>query len=76
MLAPRNPRTEGTPGENREICVDIWRGFLTESLQYFGVPIFGRTFDPLDYLMFATGVAGAFVFEWAVLSQIPREVTS
>jgi hypothetical protein len=51
-------------------------GFLTESLQYFGVPIFGRTFDPLDYLMFATGVAGAFVFEWAVLSQIPREVTS
>ena len=48
-------------------------GFLTESLQYFGVPIFGRTFDPLDYLMFAVGVAGAFVFEWAVLSRIPKE---
>ena len=48
-------------------------GFLTESLQYFGVPIFGKTFDPLDYVMFAAGVAGAFVFEWAVLSRIPRK---
>jgi hypothetical protein len=51
-------------------------GFLTESLQYFGVPIFGKTFDPLDYVMFAAGVAGAFVFEWAVLSRIPKEADS
>jgi hypothetical protein len=48
---------------------------LTESLQYFGLPIFGRTFDPLDYLMFASGVGGAFVFEWTVLSRIRNEAT-
>ena len=51
-------------------------GFITESLQYFGVPIFGRTFDPLDYLMYGAGVVGAFVFEWAVLSEVPNEATS
>jgi hypothetical protein len=51
-------------------------GFITESLQYFGVPFFGRTFDPLDYLMSGAGVAGAFVFEWAVLSLVPNEATS
>lgn len=50
-------------------------GSITESLQYFGVPIFGRTFDPLDYLMFAAGVGGAFLFEWVVLSRIGDEAT-
>lgn len=48
-------------------------GFVTETLQYFGVPLFGRTFDPLDYLMFAAGIGGAFVFEWLVLSRLPKE---
>jgi len=35
--------------------------------------LFGRTFDPLDYLMFAAGIGGAFVVEWLVLSQISKE---
>ena len=47
--------------------------FVTETLQYFGVPLFGRTFDPLDYLMFAAGIGGAFVFEWLVLSRISKD---
>jgi hypothetical protein len=38
-------------------------GAATETMQYFGVPIFGRTFDPLDYLMFAVGIGLAVVFE-------------
>lgn len=38
-------------------------GATTETLQYFGVPIFGRTFDPLDYLMFAIGIVLAVLFE-------------
>ncbi len=38
-------------------------GATTETMQYFGVPIFGRTFDPLDYLMFAIGIGSAVVFE-------------
>jgi hypothetical protein len=46
-------------------------GAITETLQYFGVPIFGRTFDLLDYLMFGVGIGLAVVFERIVLSRIP-----
>jgi hypothetical protein len=46
-------------------------GAVTETLQYFGVPIFGRTFDPLDYFMFGVGIGLAAVFERMVLSRIP-----
>jgi len=43
-------------------------GAIAETLQYFGVPIFGRTFDPLDYLMFGIGIGLAVVFERVVWS--------
>lgn len=46
-------------------------GAVTETLQFFGVPIFGRTFDLLDYLMFGVGIGLAVVFERIVLSRIP-----
>jgi hypothetical protein len=49
-------------------------GAVTETLQYFGVPIFGRTFDLLDYLMFGIGIGLAAVFEWIVLSRIPTGI--
>ena len=33
-----------------------------ETLQYFGVPVLGSTFDPLDYVMYAIGaISGAIV---------------
>ena len=51
-------------------------GATTETLQYFGVPIFGRTFDPLDYLMFGIGVGLAAVFERAALSRFPAGIPS
>ena len=46
-------------------------GAITETLQYFGVPIFGRTFDLLDYLMFGVGIGLGVVFERFVLSRFP-----
>jgi len=46
-------------------------GAITETLQYFGVPIFGRTFDLLDYPMFGVGIGLAVVFERFVLSRFP-----
>jgi len=49
-------------------------GAITETMQYFGVPIFGRTFDLLDYLMFGIGIGLAAVFEWIVLSGIPAGI--
>lgn len=45
-------------------------GAGTETLQYFGIPIFGRTFDVLDYVMFAVGIGCAIVFEKIVLSRV------
>ncbi len=33
-----------------------------ETLQYFGIPVLGSTFDPLDYAMYAIGaILGAIV---------------
>jgi hypothetical protein len=46
-------------------------GAVSETLQYFGIPIFGRTFDLLDYLMFGVGIGLAVIFEWVVLSRFP-----
>jgi hypothetical protein len=46
-------------------------GVTVETLQFLGVPIFGRTFDPLDFLMYILGIAGAVFFERAVLSRLP-----
>ena len=45
-------------------------GAISETLQYFGVPLFGRTFDPLDYVMFAVGLAAAAVFESTILRRL------
>jgi hypothetical protein len=43
-------------------------GAATETLQYFGVPLFGRTFDPWDYVMFGAGILSAAIFESTVLA--------
>ncbi|MBL8960757.1 MAG: hypothetical protein JNJ98_12960 [Gemmatimonadetes bacterium] len=38
-------------------------GVAVEWLQYLGVPVFGRTFDPLDLLMYAAGALAALALE-------------
>lgn len=48
-------------------------GVTVEVLQMFGVPIFGRTFDPRDFLMYGLGVLAGVVFEWAVLSRLDSD---
>ena len=45
-------------------------GGVVELLQYLGVPLFGATFDVLDLVMYALGVAGAVVFERTVISRL------
>ena len=51
-------------------------GAVVETLQYFGVPIFGRTFDPLDYLMYGIGIGLAVIFEKFILNGIPEDIPS
>ena len=44
-------------------CLVFCIGAIVELSQYLDVPVFGRTFDPLDLLMYAIGAAAAVGFE-------------
>ena len=43
---------------------------FTEVLQGFGVPLLGRTFDPLDFVMFAGGVLLAVIADRLLLGRL------
>jgi ribose/xylose/arabinose/galactoside ABC-type transport system permease subunit len=45
-------------------------GYSVEIAQYFGVPIFGRTFDPVDFVMYTLGVVLAVFFDELVFPKI------
>jgi len=46
-------------------------GAVIEAMQYVGIPIFGRTADPIDLVMYAAGAIAAMVFEPMVLAPYP-----
>ena len=58
------------PGARAAVVLGV--GVAVETLQFHGVPIFGRTFDPLDLLMYGLGVLAGVVFERAVLRRVRR----
>ncbi len=37
------------------VLITLLIGITVEGLQYFGIPILGRTFDPWDTVMYAIG---------------------
>ncbi len=43
---------------------------IAETCQYFGIPMLGSTFDPLDYLMYAIGVSAAVLVEQLVFTPL------
>ena len=43
---------------------------IAETCQYFGVPVLGSTFDPLDYLMYGLGALSAAIVDTQVFSRI------
>jgi hypothetical protein len=45
-------------------------GAVVEIAQFFGVPIFGRTFDPLDFVMYGTGVIFAAILDTTVFPRV------
>ena len=47
-------------------------GAVVEGSQYYDIPLFGRTFDPVDLLMYATGAAAALGFERLAFSPPPE----
>ena len=47
-------------------------GFSIETLQYFNIHIFGSTFDPIDYLMYALGVIPALILDYLAVAKWDR----
>jgi O-antigen/teichoic acid export membrane protein len=47
-------------------------GASVEIAQFFGVPLLGRTFDPLDFVMYAAGVTLAAVLDMLVFPKTLR----
>ncbi len=43
---------------------------FTEIAQFFGVPIFGQTFDPVDFVIFGVGVMLATILDIIVFPRI------
>lgn len=43
---------------------------IAETCQYFGIPVLGSTFDPVDYLMYAFGAMSAILIDTQVFSRI------
>jgi len=41
-----------------------------EIAQFFGAPIFGRTFDPVDFFMYGIGVISAAILDTTVIPRI------
>jgi len=51
-------------------CAVFGFGCFVEASQYFGYPIFGSTFDPLDILAYAGGVSLGILFEMLILRRL------
>ena len=43
---------------------------IAETCQYFGIPVLGSTFDPMDYLMYAIGATSAAIVDTQVFPRI------
>jgi len=48
-------------------CAILGFGCLVETSQYFGRPIFGNTYDPLDILAYADGIILGILLDLVVL---------
>lgn len=51
-------------------AVSILLPSIAETCQYFGIPVLGSTFDPLDYLMYAVGAFAAALLDRLVFSRV------
>jgi hypothetical protein len=50
-------------------CCVFLVGVTIELLQYFNLPILGRTFDPLDFLMYGLGILLALIIDSLIISR-------
>lgn len=48
-------------------------GAFTEFMQYYGVAFLGRTFDPLDFLMYAAGVILGILIDLSLIQFLENQ---
>ena len=51
-------------------CAVFGFGCVVEASQYFGYPIFGSIFDPLDFLAYASGVLIGILLDLVLLPRL------
>jgi len=67
----KDPRFAFLQDWRRKALVVFGLASFAEILQAFHVPLLGRTFDPLDFAMYAIGVALAVLIEKVLLDRLP-----
>ena len=48
-------------------------GLMVEFLQFHGIHFFGSTFDPLDILMYGTGVVSGLVIDLVIIDKLEKK---
>lgn len=68
-LAADERRWKFRPGLRWALVFGIGAG--VEICQFFGIPLFGKTFDPIDLLAYAGGAGLGLLFETRVFPESP-----
>jgi hypothetical protein len=76
LLLVRDPRFAFLKDWRRRAVLVFGMASFAEVLQAFGAPLLGRTFDPVDFAMYAIGVSLAVFIEKAMLDRLPRRTPS
>jgi hypothetical protein len=67
LVLPEHPSLERWPVK---ALLVFGAGASVEIAQFFGAPILGRTFDPLDFVMYGLGVLLAALLDTVVLARL------
>ncbi len=67
LVLPEHPLLERWPVK---ALLVFGAGASVEIAQFFGAPILGQTYDPLDFLMYAVGVLLAALLDTVVLARL------
>jgi hypothetical protein len=70
LLCGAEPQTPFLKGWGVKLATAFLVPSIAETFQYFGIPVLGSTFDPLDYLMYAIGAMSAAIIDTQVFSRI------
>jgi len=69
FLVTLNPLSASRSWKTRAALV-FGAASAVEIAQLFGAPIFGRTFDPVDFIMYGVGVSAAVLLDLNVFPRI------